>query len=473
MLYTVNARILYMIQNSNWMPSNVTALENLLNTKIVGSGVNIPMKTISSWFSEIKEKTQDRYSVLDKDVIRAANGSIKTLLKALSLWFSEIKDRTKNKNVILDIEYGEEIIIPENKDVLALFVCLSQYYKALAEYSNEIIDTYETKKCTTNKPQFANNELNEIIVELQRYEDMYFNDDFSISTDDMFKALAKYYHPICTNVWEIHLKRDMAYEQLQTLYKNFLNCSISICDLISSIEEVMFVLYKSSWQKNVLTRKNLNRYYSTNKSFSINKPQNVIISFCNNVTKYANSSQDIISASLFNTKDLVSNNDKSKAFQDREFGFLYDFSPDTILGMEPSDLYSYNTNLNSYSRILDALFREVPLCGHFQISRRHAPIFTEAKAVHMSTMWLKPIYDFNEFQEKTVIYNEIVLCEEAKPYGIFVFRDKLCEVIPEIFSLTIVMGLPLFICNSNGSLDYVPCDKIPGIINDRFGPIAI
>ena len=40
MLYTVNVKLLRMIQNSRWIPSDVNALEKLLNTKIVGINVD-------------------------------------------------------------------------------------------------------------------------------------------------------------------------------------------------------------------------------------------------------------------------------------------------------------------------------------------------------------------------------------------------------------------------------------------------
>ena len=46
-------------------------------------------------------------------------------------------------------------------------------------------------------------------------------------------------------------------------------------------------------------------------------------------------------------------------------------------------------------------------------------------------------------------------------------------MLPEVFSLAISMQLPLFICNQDGSLDHMPCNKISEIINDRFRPIEI
>lgn len=56
MLYTVNVKLLRMIQNSRWIPSDVNALEKLLNTKIVGINVDTILPTIFSWFNEINSK---------------------------------------------------------------------------------------------------------------------------------------------------------------------------------------------------------------------------------------------------------------------------------------------------------------------------------------------------------------------------------------------------------------------------------
>ena len=56
MLYTVNVKLLRMIQNSRWIPSDVNALEKLLNIKIVGINVDTILPTIFSWFNEINSK---------------------------------------------------------------------------------------------------------------------------------------------------------------------------------------------------------------------------------------------------------------------------------------------------------------------------------------------------------------------------------------------------------------------------------
>lgn len=435
MLYTVNVKLLRMIQNSRWIPSDVNALEKLLNTKIVGINIDTILPAIFSWFNEINSKINPK--------INSKNGN------------------------------DTNFLIPNNKDLILILRCLLQYYKTLIECSNKIIDINETKKNPNLKGMTADNEINKIIVSLQKYEDMYFNDNFNVDTEELFRALAKYLHPICNEVWKISLKNELSQRQIKELYIQFLNCGISLYDLINLISDTMFTLYSSKWVNNVLSDKNLNKYTMSHSKFKINQPQNIIISFCDNIVKYENSSQDIISSSLFNTKDLVSADKEDKAFHDRSFGFMYSFSQDIILGMNMEDTYSYNVTLNSYLDILSALFQGIPLCSNFCVSQENAPAHALAKVIQMSILGLKPIYDLDELKSKTFTYNEIVLSSTAKPYGIFVFRDKLYEVLPEVFSLSISMQLPLFICNQDGSLDCIPCNKISEIINDRFGPLEI
>ena len=383
MLYTVNVKLLRMIQNSKWIPSDVNALEKLLNTKIVGINIDTILPTIFSWFNEINSKINSKYNH---------------------------KINPKNN---VQIGNDTDFLIPNNKDIILIFRCLLQYYKTLIECSNEIININATKKNPNLKGVTADNEINKIIVSLQKYEDMYFNDNFNVDIEELFRALTKYLHPICNEVWKIRLKNDLSQIQIKELYIQFLNCGISLYDLINLISDAMFTLYSSKWVNNVLSDKNLNKYTMSHTKFKINQPQNIIISFCDNIAKYENSSQDIISSSLFNTKDLVRADKEDKAFHDRSFGFMYSFSQDTILGMNMEDTYSYNVTLNSYLDILSALFQGIPLCSNFCVPQENAPAYALAKVVQMSSLGLKPIYDLDELKSKTFTYNEIVLSSTA------------------------------------------------------------
>ena len=418
MLYTVNVKLLRMIQNSRWIPSDVNALEKLLNTKIVGINVDTILPTIFSWFNEINSKINPKI----------------------------------NSKSNVQLRNNTDFLIPNNKDIILILRCLLQYYKTLIECSNEIININETKKNPNLKGVTADNEINKIIVSLQKYEDMYFNDNFNVDTEELFRALAKYLHPICNEVWKISLKNELSQRQIKELYIQFLNCGISLYDLINLISDTMFTLYSSKWVNNVLSDKNLNKYTMSHSKFKINQPQNIIISFCDNIVKYENSSQDIISSSLFNTKDLVSADKEDKAFHDRSFGFMYNFSKDTILGMNMEDTYSYNITLNSYLEILSALFQGIPLCSNFCVPQEDAPVYALAKVIQMSSLGLKPIYDLDELKSKTFTYNEIVLSSTAKPYGIFVWEKRLSKCFSQVCSLSTVMHIPLFICRQDGSL---------------------
>lgn len=288
MLYTVNVKLLRMIQNSRWIPSDVNALEKLLNTKIVGINVDTILPTIFSWFNEINSKINPKI----------------------------------NSKSNVQLRNNTDFLIPNNKDIILILRCLLQYYKTLIECSNEIININETKKNPNLKGVTADNEINKIIVSLQKYEDMYFNDNFNVDTEELFRALAKYLHPICNEVWKISLKNELSQRQIKELYIQFLNCGISLYDLINLISDTMFTLYSSKWVNNVLSDKNLNKYTISHSKFRINQPQNIIISFCDNIVKYENSSQDIISSSLFNTKDLVSADKDDAQWQRKIGGFI-------------------------------------------------------------------------------------------------------------------------------------------------------
>lgn len=211
MLYTVNVKLLRMIQNSRWIPSDVNALEKLLNTKIVGINVDTILPTIFSWFNEINSKINPKI----------------------------------NSKSNVQLRNNTDFLIPNNKDVILILRCLLQYYKTLIECSNEIININETKKNPNLKGVTADNEINKIIVSLQKYEDMYFNDNFNVDTEELFRALAKYLHPICNEVWKISLKNELSQRQIKELYIQFLNCGISLYDLINLISDTMFTLYSS------------------------------------------------------------------------------------------------------------------------------------------------------------------------------------------------------------------------------------
>ena len=201
MLYTVNVKLLRMIQNSRWIPSDVNALEKLLNIKIVGINVDTILPTIFSWFNEINSKINPKI----------------------------------NSKSNVQLRNNTDFLIPNNKDIILILRCLLQYYKTLIECSNEIININETKKNPNLKGVTADNEINKIIVSLQKYEDMYFNDNFNVDTEELFRALAKYLHPICNEVWKISLKNELSQRQIKELYIQFLNCCISLYDLINLI----------------------------------------------------------------------------------------------------------------------------------------------------------------------------------------------------------------------------------------------
>lgn len=391
MLYLVNTKIFNMIKNSKWIPSTVTSLESLLNTKLPDISIDLYLTAISQWYEEVYTRQHGL-----KELIR--------VIHALLLYYQNV-----------------QMYLNENN-------------------TNDSTDNDITK-------QDIKKELNDIITFLKQ-----FDNNFSSSAEDLFAALAKGFSLICKNSFQIDLKRDLTKKEIEIIYLSFLNSMTLMYDLISSIEEKMFHLHQNAWKTRVLSEQKV-KEFNTSSQFRINGPQDVIVSFCEDINRYSSSNQKIISASLHNTKSRIT-------FKDRRFGFMYNFNPENIIAMCPDDIQSLNTSTTVYTELLVTIFQGIP-------------IHNLTQRMKLSPIDLKPIYNLDEFKENTILYNEIVLSENAEPFGIFVFRESLNSVKAKVFSLAVANRLPLFVCNVDGSLNFVSYDKILEIMDNSFESIKI
>lgn len=391
MLYSVNTKIFDMIKNSKWIPSTVTSLESLLNTKLPDISIDLYLTAISQWYEEVYTRQHGL-----RELTR--------VIHALLLYYRNV-----------------QMYLNENN-------------------SNDSIDNDITK-------QDIREELNDIIIFLKQ-----FDNNFSSSADDLFAALAKGFSPICKDSFQIDLKRDLTKKEIEIIYLSFLNSMTLMYDLISSIEEKMFHLHQNAWKTRILSEQKV-KEFSTSSQFRISGPQDIIVSFCEDINRYLCSNQKIISASLHNTKSRIT-------FKNRRFGFMYNFNPENIIAMCPDDIQSSNTSTTVYTELLATIFQGIP-------------IHNLTQRMKLSPIDLKPIYNLDEFKENTILYNEIVLSENAEPFGIFVFRENLNNVKAKVFSLAVVNRLPLFVCNVDGSLNFVSYDKILKIMDNSFESIKI
>ena len=140
----------------------------------------------------------------------------------------------------------------------------------------------------------------------------------------------------------------------------------------------------------------------------------------------------MISAMLFKT-------DTNYSFGDRAFGFMYNAKQEDFIAMSSSDMYSATITIENLKESFETL-----LCGK--------PMLTIHEIIEATPIDLLPLYDLNELLSSTHDYNELLLKPDAKPYGIFVWEERLSKCFKQVCSLSTVMHIPLFVCKRNGSM---------------------
>ena len=244
------------------------------------------------------------------------------------------------------------------------------------------------------------------------------------------------------------LNIDLDLKAITDIYHAWLDVHEELCTLATCLEESLKIIHKDSWLRNVFDLS----WVDENKE--LQEPADVIISFCRDLAKYDNSTQKVISACLYNTKS-------NYTFDNRKFGFMYKYKTDLIIAMSPSDAEAATSSCRDNDTLIHCLFRGTP-------------IESVVRYYQASTLDLETIYDFNEFKEKTFKYNEILLKEEAKPYGMLVFREVLAKETDLAQNLYEIMlhcfkhNLALFIREKDGSLKYISATKIENFVRESI-----
>ena len=345
----------------------------------------------------------------DKDTLEAIINSTKTA-GTFDRYF-EMYREWFNKVYSTDIEKGK-------KELLSLCNSSYLYYEYLYKY---ILNTQSLK------------EVYAALAQLVNQQDYPTQTNYQQSTDvsELFDLLERVFGYRNDCVKPLKLKSEITLEEIATIYKKYTSLLSELFSTICSLEDRIIQDNWTDWKCYVLGDKALAQISLNNKS-EIQNPSIVIVSFCNDTSKYFTHTQRMISAMLFKT-------DTNYSFDNRAFGFMYNADQDDFIAMSFSDMYSSTITIKSLEESFKTLF-----CGK--------PMLTVDKIIEATPIDLLPLYDLNELLNSTYEYNELLIRPDAKPYGIFVWKERLSECFSQVCSLSTVMHLTLFICREDGSL---------------------
>lgn len=358
--------------------------------------------------------------------------SFSTYLDVIKTWNNEILNASR-------IKASTFLLMDIARNLHLYFENLLNSFESLDRLSNF---------CHVSKIKSTRFAILQAIDKMKVYDEKLLDDDFNVNLDALFNDLKFAYDLISNKDFEFKLKESLTTEEVVALYRDLLSCNLSLYDFIVDIQKQIYAFYGPKWKDNVFNPKNLRR-----ERMHLEAPQNFIVSFCDDIARYDSSSQRIISACLYNTG-------MSNTYQNRDFGFLYDFSQDDILAMSFKDVYSFTSQIGNWHNLLGVLFQGIPMNDLTRV-------------VQMYVWNLKPIYDYDEFCNRTYEYNEIVLKDTAEPYGILVKEEALPKVFPEVFSLVIVKQLPLFVKNLDGNVDVIPYNEVYNSVRNKFTPLGV
>lgn len=316
-----------------------------------------------------------------------------------------------NKVYSTDIEKGK-------KELLSLCNSSYLYYEYLYKY---ILNTQSFK------------EVYAALAQLNHRQDYasQINPQQSTDVSKLFDLLERVFGYRSDCVKPLKLKSEITLEEIATIYKKYTSLLSELFSAICSLEDRIIKDNWTDWKCDVLGDKALAQL-SLNNKLEIQDPSIVIVSFCNDTSKYFMHTQKMISAMLFKT-------DTNYSFDDRAFGFMYNAKQEDFIAMSFSDMYSSTVTIESLEESFQTFF-----CGK--------PMLTVDKIIEATPIDLLPLYDLNELLNSTYDYNELLLKPDAKPYGIFVWEKRLSKCFSQVCSLSTVMHIPLFICRQDGSL---------------------
>lgn len=345
----------------------------------------------------------------DKDTLEAIINSTKTA-GTFNRYF-EMYREWFNRVYSTNVEKGK-------KELLSLCNSSYLYYEYLYKY---ILNTQSFKEVYAALAQLYHQQNSTSQINLQQ----------STEISKLFDLLERVFGYRSDCVKPLKLKSEITLEEIATIYKKYTSLLSELFSAICSLEDRIIQDNWTDWKCNVLGDKALAQLPLNNK-LEIQDPSIIIVSFCNDTSKYFTHTQKMISAMLFKT-------DTNYSFDNRAFGFMYNAKQEDFIAMSFSDMYSSTITIESLEESFKTLF-----CGK--------PMLTVDKIIEATPIDLLPLYDLNELLNNTYDYNELLLKPDTEPYGIFVWEERLDECFSQVCSLSTVMRIPLFICKQNGNM---------------------
>lgn len=442
MFYKTNAHLLEMLKNLKFIPSDKNTLEVIINSTKTAGTFNRYFGMYRKWFNKVYSTDIEKGK---KELLSLCNSSY------------------------LYYEYLYKYIL-NTQSFKEVYAALAQLYHQQNPLEHTTLkETYASQdKILDGRDDSTESRYLAQLNHRQDYASQ-INPQQSTDVSKLFDLLERVFGYRSDCVKPLKLKSEITLEEIATIYKKYTSLLSELFSAICSLEDRIIKDNWTDWKCDVLGDKALAQLYhqknssdymtiketyalqdkildgrddssesrylaqlSLNNKLEIQDPSIVIVSFCNDTSKYFMHTQKMISAMLFKT-------DTNYSFDDRAFGFMYNAKQEDFIAMSFSDMYSSTVTIESLEESFQTLF-----CGK--------PMLTVDKIIEATPIDLLPLYDLNELLNSTYDYNELLLKPDAKPYGIFVWEKRLSKCFSQVCSLSTVMHIPLFICRQDGSL---------------------
>ena len=404
MFYKTNAHLLEMLKNLKFIPSDKNTLEVIINSTKTAGTFNRYFGMYRKWFNKVYSTDIEKGK---KELLSLCNSSY------------------------LYYEYLYKYIL-NTQSFKEVYAALAQlYYQQNPLEHTTIKETYASQdKILDGRDDSSESRYLAQLNHRQDYASQINPQQFT-DVSKLFDLLERVFGYRSDCVKPLKLKSEITLEEIATIYKKYTSLLSELFSDICSLEDRIIKDNWTDWKCDVLGDKALAQL-SLNNKLEIQDPSIVIVSFCNDTSKYFMHTQKMISAMLFKT-------DTNYSFDDRAFGFMYNAKQEDFIAMSFSDMYSSTVTIESLEESFQTLF-----CGK--------PMLTVDKIIEATPIDLLPLHDLNELLNSTYDYNELLLKPDAKPYGIFVWEKRLSKCFSQVCSLSTVMHIPLFICRQDGSL---------------------
>ena len=384
MFYKTNAHLLEMLKNLKFIPSDKNTLEVIINSTKTAGTFNRYFGMYRKWFNKVYSTDIEKGK---KELLSLCNSSY------------------------LYYEYLYKYIL-NTQSFKEVYAALAQlYYQQNPLEHTTIKETYASQdKILDGRDDSSESRYLAQLNHRQDYASQINPQQFT-DVSKLFDLLERVFGYRSDCVKPLKLKSEITLEEIATIYKKYTSLLSELFSAICSLEDRIIKDNWTDWKCDVLGDKALAQL-SLNNKLEIQDPSIVIVSFCNDTSKYFMHTQKMISAMLFKT-------DTNYSFDDRAFGFMYNAKQEDFIAMSFSDMYSSTVTIESLEESFQTLF-----CGK--------PMLTVDKIIEATPIDLLPLYDLNELLNSTYDYNELLLKPDAKPYGIFVWEKRLSKCFSQV-----------------------------------------